>query len=133
PNGKVDIAAIRRQARESESRDAADDDGDSAARAPEPVRGAYQPVGKVDIGAIRAKAQQPAAAAAPAGDDDDDEDASHPKSLAERAAAFKQSERMTSMPKPKVTPKFKQAASFAGTRAPVGDFLRLRCRARPVA
>ncbi|KAI5303182.1 Dynamin- GTPase protein [Ascosphaera pollenicola] len=125
PIGKVDIAAIRRQARES---------GNGEGDRPEPVRGAYQPVGKVDIGAIRARAQQrdaspeparPAAAtpaAAPraaSSGDSDDEESSTPKSLAERAAAFKQAERISSMPKPKITPKFSQASSFVGTKAPL--------------
>lgn len=127
PIGKVDIAAIRRQARES---------GNTNDDRPEPVRGAYQPIGKVDIGAIRARAQQrdgspepgrPTAAAAPAAprapesadDDDDDNESSAPKSLAERAAAFKQSERISTLPKPKVTPKFTQASSFMGTKAPL--------------
>ncbi|KAI5279710.1 hypothetical protein KEM54_004047, partial [Ascosphaera aggregata] len=128
PIGKVDIAAIRRKARESGNHR---DDDDR----PEPVRGAYQPIGKVDIGAIRAQAQPlrgtspepagaptrapPAASVAAPVADSDEEEASRPKTLAERAAAFKESERITSMPKPKVTPKFKQASSFMGTKAPL--------------
>lgn len=50
PVGKVDIAAIRRQARES---------GELKDDRPEPVKGAHEPVGKVDIAAIRARAQPP--------------------------------------------------------------------------
>ena len=48
PIGKVDIAAIRAQAKKTE------DDR------PTIVKGSYEPVGKVDIAAIRAKAQKPA-------------------------------------------------------------------------
>ncbi|KAH6611658.1 hypothetical protein C7974DRAFT_446202 [Boeremia exigua] len=89
--GKVDIAAIRAQAKEQK------DDR------PTVVKGAYEPIGKVDIAAIRAKA-----AGAPG-----------PKSLAERSAAFgNQPERLTSLPKPKVANKFAGASAFTGTKAP---------------
>lgn len=103
PVGKVDIAAIRAQAR-----DAKDD-------RPTVVKGAYEPVGKVDIAAIRAKAQA-APPSAPSGNDDEEE---QPKSLAERSAAFgAKPERLTSMPKPKVANKFAGASTFTGTKAP---------------
>ncbi|CAD0089812.1 unnamed protein product [Aureobasidium vineae] len=114
PIGKVDINAIRSQAREQK------DDR------PTIVKGAYEPVGKVDIAAIRAKAQgAPTPAAAPApmsqsrtGDDEDQA----PKSLADRSAAFTQSSqsgRLSEMPKPKVANRFGSAtSSFAGTKAP---------------
>ena len=96
PVGKVDIAAIRAQAK-----DAKDD-------RPTVVKGAYEPVGKVDIAAIRAKAQ----AAPPSPGPPKEEEDETPKSLAERSAAFKsQPERLTSMPKPKVANKF-AGASF---------------------
>lgn len=99
PVGKVDIAAIRAAAKEKP------DDR------PTVVKGAYEPVGKVDIAAIRAKAQKPAA--------DDSED--RPKTLSERSSAFSapQSERLASLPKPKVANKFAGASSFTGTKAPV--------------
>jgi hypothetical protein len=104
PVGKVDIAAIRAQAR-----DAKDD-------RPTVVKGAYEPVGKVDIAAIRAKAQAAPPPTAPASNEEEEE---KPKSLAERSAAFKaQPERLTSMPKPKVANKFAGASAFTGTKAP---------------
>ncbi|KAF4628204.1 hypothetical protein G7Y89_g9954 [Cudoniella acicularis] len=113
PIGKVDIAAIRAQAQKKE------DDR------PTIVKGAYEPVGKVDIAAIRAKAQRPsddgarqlspAATGASATSNTSDE----PKSLAERSSAFSQSERLTSLPKPKVANRFGSSASnFTGTKAP---------------
>ncbi|KAF2681891.1 actin binding protein-like protein [Lentithecium fluviatile CBS 122367] len=111
PIGKVDIAAIRAQAKE-----ARDD-------RPTVVKGAYEPVGKVDIAAIRAKAQgapassglSPAATGASARSNDEDET---PKSLSERSSVFKQPERLTSLPKPKVANKFGGASAFTGTKAP---------------
>jgi hypothetical protein len=48
PIGRVDISAIRAQAKES---------GSTKDDRPEIVKGAYEPVGKVDIAAIRAKAR----------------------------------------------------------------------------
>jgi hypothetical protein len=110
PVGKVDIAAIRAQAR-----DAKDD-------RPTVVKGAYEPVGKVDIAAIRAKAQAAppssglSQAATGASNNDEEE---KPRSLAERSAAFNaQPDRLTSMPKPKVANKFAGASTFTGTKAP---------------
>ncbi|TIA20810.1 hypothetical protein D6C81_04061 [Aureobasidium pullulans] len=109
PIGKVDINAIRSQAREQK------DDR------PTIVKGAYEPVGKVDIAAIRAKAQgAPSPAPTPVsqtrtGDDEDEA----PKSLADRSAAFSQSGRLSEMPKPKVANRFgSSTSSFAGTKAP---------------
>lgn len=99
PVGKVDIAAIRAAAQKTDDR-------------PTPVKGAYEPVGKVDIAAIRAKAQKPTP------DEAEEPQASRP--LADRAAAFSQpaqSERLTSLPKPKVANKF-GGSSFSGTKAP---------------
>lgn len=94
PVGKVDIAALRAQAKEDDR--------------PAVVKGAYEPVGKVDIAALRAKAQRPA---------DAEEDSAPPKSIAERSAAFTQSERLTELPKPKVAKKFGNTP-FTGTKAP---------------
>lgn len=96
PVGKVDIAALRAQAKQQDDR-------------PTIVKGAYEPVGKVDIAAIRSRAQRPA--------EKEEEEPSAPKSLAERSAAFAQSERLTELPKPKVAKKF-GATSFTGTKAP---------------
>ncbi|KAG9234580.1 hypothetical protein BJ875DRAFT_8459 [Amylocarpus encephaloides] len=110
PVGKVDIAAIRAKAQKKE------DDR------PTIVKGAYEPVGKVDITAIRAKAQRPGddgprqiSPAATGASNTSDE----PKSLADRSSAFSQSERLTSMPKPKIANRFGSGASnFTGTKAP---------------
>ena len=113
PVGKVDIAAIRAQAQKT---------GDDR---PTIVKGAYEPVGKVDIAAIRARAQKPsedgarqispAATGASATSNTSDE----PKSLADRSSAFSQSERLTSLPKPKVANRFgSNASNFTGTKAP---------------
>ncbi|KAL2122626.1 hypothetical protein VTJ04DRAFT_3081 [Mycothermus thermophilus] len=93
PVGKVDIAALRAQAKQDDR--------------PSVVKGTYEPVGKVDIAEIRARSQRPS---------EQDED-STPKSLAERRAAFTQSERLTELPKPKVAKKF-TPAPFTGTKAP---------------
>lgn len=97
PIGKVDIAALRAQAKNTQ------DDR------PTTVKGAYEPVGKVDIAAIRAKAQQRPA---------ESEESDTPKSLVERTAAFTQTERLTELPKPKVAKKFAGSAAFTGTKAP---------------
>lgn len=75
------------------------------------VKGAYEPVGKVDIAAIRARAQKPA-------ETEPDDSSETPKALAERSAAFNQSGRIAEMPKPKVAKKWGGASSFTGTRAP---------------
>jgi hypothetical protein len=96
PVGKIDIAALRAQAKKDER--------------PTVVKGAYEPVGKVDIAAIRARAQRPA-------EPEPEEESAPPKSLAERSAAFAQSERLTELPKPKVAKKF-GSTPFAGTKAP---------------
>lgn len=111
PIGKVDIAAIRAQAR-----DAKDD-------RPTVVKGAYEPIGKVDIAAIRAKAQagpqSSGLSPAATGASNNEEEEERPRSLADRSAAFSsQPERLTSLPKPKVANKFTGASAFTGTRAP---------------
>ena len=119
PVGKVDIAALRRQAQEKGS---TDDDR------PNVVKGSYEPVGKVDIAAIRARAQKPAEGAtsppsmSPAltetsirnsGPGEED------RSLTDRSAPFSTSERLTSLPKHKVANRFGSGTgSFAGTKAP---------------
>lgn len=96
PVGKVDIAALRAQAKQDDR--------------PTVVKGAYEPVGKVDIAAIRARAQRPAEA-------EQEQESAPPKSLAERSAAFTQPERLTELPKPKVAKKFGNTP-FTGTKAP---------------
>ncbi|GAB0132336.1 hypothetical protein EsDP_00000776 [Epichloe bromicola] len=96
---------------------------------PAPVKGAYEPVGKVDIAAIKARAHKPT-------DSREEEDTSDPKPLAERAAAFSQPtqlERITSMPKPKVGNKFGGASTFTGTKAPTPGGLGFGGPAAPVA
>ena len=111
PVGKVDIAAIRAAAKEK---------GDDR---PATVKGAYEPVGKVDIAAIRAKAKaSPGEQASPAPRQEEQEPEEAPRPLADRAAAFSQpsqSERLTSLPKPKVSNQFGGSSSFTGTKAPV--------------
>jgi drebrin-like protein len=120
PVGKVDIAAIRRQAKES---GAGKDDR------PEIVKGSYEPVGKVDIAAIRARAQRPSETEVPRAATGEVDSRGESKPLSERSAAFSTSERLTSLPKPKVANKFGGASSFTGTRAPLpGGF-----EAKPVA
>ncbi|KAJ4394287.1 actin binding protein [Gnomoniopsis smithogilvyi] len=116
PVGKVDIAAIRAAAKNQDD------------FRPTPVKGSYEPVGKVDIAAIRARSQKPAEAA-------EEEEAPRP-SLAERSAAFSQSgqsERLTSLPKPKVANKFGGASTFTGTKAPTPSGLGLGKPAVPAA
>lgn len=116
PVGKVNIAEIRRQAKES---------GNIKDDRPEIVKGAYEPVGKVDIAAIRAKAQKPSDAPfsppssispAPTGGSGGSRD--EPRSMTDRSAAFSTSERLTTLPKPKVANKFGGGSTFTGTTAP---------------
>lgn len=112
PIGKVDIAEIRRQAKES---------GTLKDERPETVKGSYEPVGKVDIAAIRARAQKSEAAPhsfEPAPQEQEQEPEAQP-SLAQRSAAFSQGGPLTSMPKPKVVNKFGGGGSFTGTKAPL--------------
>ncbi|KAH8657052.1 hypothetical protein BGZ60DRAFT_434706 [Tricladium varicosporioides] len=120
PIGKVDIAAIRAQAQKKE------DDR------PTVVKGAYEPVGKVDIAAIRARAQKPSdegsrqLSPAATGASSTSNASDEPKSLAERSAAFSQSERLTSLPKPRVANKFGGASNFTGTKAPTPGIFGLQ-------
>lgn len=122
PVGKVDIAAIRAQAKEKR------DDR------PTPVKGAYEPIGKVDIAAIRAKAQKPAPQEPQ--EPEQPEEPEQRRSLADRAAAFSQpsqSERLTTMPKPKVANKFGGGPSFTGTKAPTPGGMGFGGPAAPAA
>ncbi|KAK4101763.1 hypothetical protein N658DRAFT_54393 [Parathielavia hyrcaniae] len=109
PVGRIDIAALRAQAKEQDER-------------PTTVKGAYEPVGKVDIAAIRARAQPRPAEPV--------EEPAPPKSLAERSAAFTPSERLTELPKPKVAKKF-GATPFTGTKAPTPVGLGLGAPSTP--
>ncbi|KAG8165025.1 hypothetical protein KVR01_005300 [Diaporthe batatas] len=115
PVGKVDIAALRAQAKNQED------------LRPTPVKGSYEPVGKVDIAAIRSRAQKPAESA--------EEEAPRP-SVSERTSAFSQpaqSERLTTLPKPKVAKKFGGASAFTGTKAPTPGGLGFGAPAVPAA
>ncbi|KAJ5112953.1 hypothetical protein N7456_001487 [Penicillium angulare] len=111
PIGKVDIAAIRRQAAES---------GQTKDDRPAPVKGSYEPVGKVDIAAIRARAQKPeganydAPAPAPR-----PVPRNEPTTLPERPAFNQDAERLTNLPKPKVANKFGSSPAFPGTKPPL--------------
>jgi len=111
PIGKVDIAAIRREAQNS---------GPAQDDRPNVIKGAYEPIGKVDIAEIRRKAQAaptPSQSSAPQHSIGDVEE--RPKSLADRSAAFTQAERITELPKPKVANRFgTNTSNFAGTKAP---------------
>ena len=105
PIGKVDIAALRRDAKEK---------GDVRDEKPTAVKGSYEPVGKVDINAIRARAQGPGGAASP------------PTSMSPSATGTSQrssdndnsSGRISALPKHKPTGNF-GGSNFTGTRAPL--------------
>lgn len=110
PVGKVDIAAIRRQARES---------GEVNDDRPEPVKGAYEPVGKVDIAAIRSRTQPQSESTVPPEPPVDLQKTNEPAPTPERTISFSPAERLTSLPKPKVTNKFGSNAAFPGTKPPL--------------
>lgn len=120
PVGKVDIGALQRQAQET---------GDTKDDRPSITKGSYEPVGKVDIAAIRARAQKPAEEThrAPSSNslsvtgfsarsnDHGNEESSYPS----RSSLLSTSERLTSLPKPKVGNRFGSSTSnFSGTVAP---------------
>ena len=116
PVGKVDIAAIRRQAKES---------GSLLNDRPETVRGSYEPVGKVDIAAMRARAQKPLEATGARepgvssirkGDAGAEHENNRP--TYERSSQHPTGERLTALPKPKTSNKFGGGTSFTGTKAP---------------
>ena len=118
PIGKVDIAALRRQAQETQS---------SRDDRPTTVKGSYEPIGRVDIAAIRAKAQRPEDAISPASGKASaftdspirSSDREETKPIVDRSAPFASSERMTSLPKPKIANRFgANAGTFMGTKAP---------------
>ncbi len=127
PIGKVDIAALRQQ---SQQKSAADD-------RPTVVKGAYEPVGKVDIAAIRARVQKPSEGSAspssnlsPAVTGASEEQSS----VSQRSAPFSTSERLTSLPKPKVANRIgSNTNSFAGTKAPTPGSFGLESTSTPAA
>ena len=123
PVGKVDIAALRRQAQEQTN---------TRADKPEVVKGAYEPVGKVDIAAIRARAQPPSGGAVPPSRVISPSITGEQRSLPDRSAPFSSSERLTSMPKPKVSNRFGAGASnFTGTKAPTPSGFGLDSKPKP--
>ena len=120
PVGKVDIAALRRQAQESSN---TNDERPSA------VKGSYEPVGKVDIAAIRARAQKPTegtqsasentSSAVPSPSARTNNRASGDTSLPDRSGPSSTSERLTSLPKPKFGNRFGSGINnFSGNVAP---------------
>ncbi|KAK0730550.1 hypothetical protein B0H67DRAFT_548481 [Lasiosphaeris hirsuta] len=89
---------------------------------PSIVKGSYEPVGKVDIAAIRARSQRPVEA---------EEEPTPSKSLAERSAAFAQPERLVELPKPKVANKF-GSTPFTGTKPPTPSAVGFGASSVPV-
>jgi len=134
PVGKVDISALRRQAQGS---------GNTKDDRPETVKGAYEPVGKVDITALRARAQAPAGSAASppgkmspsaTGTSTRSSEPEEQRSLPDRSAPFQSSERLTTLPKPKVANRFGAGASnFTGTKAPTPGGFGLESTQKPAA
>ncbi|KAJ5772802.1 hypothetical protein N7457_007698 [Penicillium paradoxum] len=108
PVGKVDIAAIRKQAAES---------GQLRDDRPAIVKGSYEPIGKVDIAAIRARAQKPDGASDHVSSKPTTNQ--QPTTLPERPVISNASERLTSLPKPKIANKFGSTPSFPGTKPPL--------------
>lgn len=116
PIGKVDIEALRRQAKET---------GNSREERPTVVKGSYEPVGKVDIAAIRARAQKPTEdsfsniSPTVTGAKTLSSGRGEESLVGNRSTPFSTSERLTSLPKPKVSNRFGSGAStFTGTVAP---------------
>ena len=135
PVGKVDITALRRQAQEQ---------GNNRDERPTPVRGTYEPVGKVDIAAIRARAQKPSegatsppstiSPAAPGSSGRVDNESEDRRVLPDRSVPFSSSERLTTLPKPKVAHRLgASTSSFAGTKAPTPIGFGLESKPTPVA
>lgn len=134
PVGKVDISALRRQAQGS---------GNTKDDRPETVKGAYEPVGKVDIAALRARAQAPAGTAASppnkmspsaTGTSARSSEPEEQRSLPNRSAPFQSSERLTTLPKPKVANRFGAgSSSFTGTKAPTPSGFGLESTQKPAA
>ena len=134
PVGKVDIAALRRQAQEGAS---GQDDR------PNVVKGSYEPVGKVDIAAIRAKAQPPSETTkssfgkmSPAVTEvsmrsSESDDA---KPLSERSVPFSSSERLMTLPTPKIANRYgSNMSSSVGNKAPTPSIYGLESKLSPGA
>ncbi|PWW79305.1 hypothetical protein C7212DRAFT_355347 [Tuber magnatum] len=86
---------------------------------PDIVKGSYEPIGKVDIAAIRAQAHPRPSANSPGPRSSAPAQEEQPlKSLTERSAAFSQGERLTSLLKPKPAKKFGAGAPAFGTKPP---------------
>ena len=120
PVGKVDIAALRRQAQEKDN---------SYDDRPNVVKGSYEPVGRVDIAAIRARAQKPAEGSPLSSSSispvvtgssvRSSEQAKEQKPFLDQSMTFSNSERLTSLPKPKIANRFGSGnGTFAGTKTP---------------
>jgi hypothetical protein len=129
PVGKVDIAAIRRQAQAS---------GTAGDERPTMVKGSYEPVGKVDIAAIRARAQPPSGDGARSAASGLSPAATGSSAVsqdsADRSSSFTQSERLTSLPKPKIGNKFGSSTStFTGTKPPAPSGFGLDSKPSPAA
>ncbi|KAL8760869.1 MAG: hypothetical protein Q9184_002957 [Pyrenodesmia sp. 2 TL-2023] len=130
PVGKVDIAALRKQSQET---------GNSADDRPNVVRGSYEPVGKVDIAAIRARAQPSSRSQTPintstvatgASSQGNEEQRFPP----DRSVPLTGSERLTSLPKPKVANRFGSGSdNYSGTIAPLPGGFGLEPKATPSA
>ncbi|GAO18251.1 hypothetical protein UVI_02037290 [Ustilaginoidea virens] len=154
---KVNMAELTKQKPEPSRFNTTSREADGAT---DVVKGGYQPVGKVDIAAIRAAAAKNSTddrptpvkgAYEPVGKvdiaaikaraqkpalDRQEETAADPKPFAERAASFSQpaqSERITAMPKPKVANKFGGASTFTGTKAPTPGGLGFGAPPAPAA
>ena len=133
PVGKVDIAALRKQAQEK---------GVTHDDRPKVIKGSYEPVGKVDIAAIRARAQRPAesatsppssmSSAAIGNYVRSNEKGEEEKPFINRPAPFSTPERLTSLPKPRVTNRFGSGiGSVAGTKAPTPGGFGLESKPTP--
>lgn len=135
PVGKVDIDALRRQGL---------DKGSTHDDRPNVIKGSYEPVGKVDIAAIRARAQKPAESAtsppnsmspgATGTSIQISQRGEEQKLVADRSAPFSASERLTTLPKPKVANRFGPGtSSFAGTKASTPGGFGLVSKPTPAA
>ena len=115
PVGKVDIAALRKEAQAS---------GKTSDDRPTVVKGTYEPVGKVDISAIRNRAQKSSGNVSPSltsAYSATAETSAHGYgdkcSLTDASNAPRISERLTALPKPKVLNKFaSDTAASSGTK-----------------
>lgn len=130
PVGKVDIAALRKQAQET---------GNAADDRPNVVRGSYEPVGKVDIAAIRARALPSSKGETPintlpAATGASSQSKEEQRSPPDRSVPLASSERLTSLPKPKVANRFGSGSNnYTGTKAPLPGGFGLEAKPTPSA